>query len=214
MIEGETAWEMARDSLKEAYLAIFELITINLLWVALSLPIVTAPAAAAGLYYANNQLAHEKPTTWHTFFEGFRMYWQVGLRWFLVNIVVLPVLGYNIWFYGLSGQVSPPLATWMAGLFLVLTILWLVLGMYIFPLLLEQERPLIGKALRNSIVMVLRQPRVAAGLFFGLALLVALSTLLQVPWVLFSASLMAYLENRIAIYVIKKLKAVDANRPA
>jgi hypothetical protein len=33
---------------------------------------------------------------------------------------------------------------------------------------------LIGKALRNSLVMVLRQPGVAAGLFLGLALLAAL----------------------------------------
>jgi hypothetical protein len=47
-------------------------------------------------------------------------------------------------------------------------------------------------------------------LFLGLALLAALSTLLQVPWVLFSASLMAYLENRSVIYLIKRLKAIDA----
>ena len=100
----------------------------------------------------------------------------------------------------------------MAAMFLAVAILWMVLGIYFFPPLLEQERPLIGKALRNSVVMLLRQPPMALGLFLGLALLVLLSTLLQVPWMLFAASLLAYLENRSVIFLIKRLKAIDAEK--
>lgn len=73
-----------------------ELLTVNVLWVLLTIPIVTIPPAFAGLYYATNQLANDKKVTRHTFFDGFKKYFSKSYLWFLVNTVVIGLLIFNI----------------------------------------------------------------------------------------------------------------------
>lgn len=190
------------DALVDAYYEAVPLATFNVLWFILTLPVITALPATAGLYYATNQLAHQKHVTWRTFFEGFRSHFWLGWHWGLANLLVLMVLGFNFWFYG---RVEASWAVWAQGALLGLMGLWGFLQLYTFPLLLEQEDRRMRIALRNSLVLFLKHPAFSIGLAFFVMLLVLVSTFLLPPfWLLFTASLSAYLANRGTIDVIKR----------
>lgn len=198
---GRQIWE----SLVETYYNFSELAITNLLWLVFTIPLVTAAPAAAGLYYATNQLAHQNLVTWRTFFAGFRTHFWLGWRWGLSNLLVLTVLGVNFWFYG---QVQTSWADWVRGICLGLMGLWSLLQLYTFPLLLEQEDRRMRTAVRNSLVFFIRRPGFSISLSLFLVLAAVVSTLLLQPfWLLLTASLCAYLANRAAIYLIKDLQS-------
>lgn len=189
-----------RDVLVDAYYDAVPLVTTNILWFVLTLPLVTAPPAAAGLYYVTNRLAHRRSAGWRTFFEGFRSAFWLGWRWALTNLLALVVLGGSYWFYG---RIEAEWAGWVQGLLLGLAVLWGLLQIYTFPLLLEQEDRRMLMALRNSFVLFLKYPLTSLGLALLIVLLIVVSTLfLQPSWLLVTASLGAYLANRGTILLI------------
>jgi hypothetical protein len=194
----DTRW--IRDALIDAYYDAVPLVTTNVLWFVLTLPLVTAPPAAAGLYYVTNRLAHRRTASWRTFFEGFRLHFWLGWRWALTNFLTLVVLSGNFWFYGRMGA---GWSTWVQGFLLGLAILWGLLQVYTFPLLLEQEDCRILTALRNSAVLFIKYPVISLELALSVMLLLVVSTLfLQPSWLLATASLCAYLANRGTIILI------------
>ena len=196
------AW--IREALADAYYDSIPLITINLLWFLLTLLLVTAPPAAAGLYYATNRLAHRRSANWRTFFEGFRAHFWLGWRWVLTNLLVLAVLLGDAWFYGRMGW---GWGEWVQGFLVGLAILWGLLQIYTFPLLLEQQERRMLVAVRNSAVLYLRRPLFSIGLALVVILLIGLSTWLLPPcWLFFTASLSAFLANRGTIVLIESLQ--------
>jgi uncharacterized membrane protein YesL len=183
-----------RDALVDAYYDAIPLVTTNLLWFVLTLPLITAPPAAAGLYYVTNRLAHRRSASWRTFFEGFRSAFWLGWRWALTNLLALAVLGGSYWLYG---RIGAGWSGWVQGLLLGLAVLWGLLQTYTFPLLLEQDDRRMLTALRNSVVLFVKYPVTSLGLALLVALLIVVSTLLLPPsWLLATASLGAYLANR------------------
>lgn len=188
----------------DAYHYFFELVTINLCWLLLSIPLVTAAPAAAGLYYATNQLAHdEHEVTWRTFFTGFRQHFWLSWRWGALNLLVIAVLLSNIWFYQrFTGAWVP----WVETLFISLIFLWWLLQIYTFPLLLEQQNTSLRVALRNSLVFYLRQIRLALGMALLIMALIYLSIRFVPPaWGVLTISLCAYLANRMTILLIAEI---------
>lgn len=108
------------DWLVEAYHNMAELVIVNILWFLLTLLVVTAPPAVAGLYYATNQIAYEKAISWRTFFEGFRTFFWMSWRWALMVVLVAALLIFNYLFYhGFGTEWS----YWVQGAFLGLLIL-------------------------------------------------------------------------------------------
>jgi uncharacterized membrane protein YesL len=131
-----------------------ELMGANIRWVLLMLPIVTIPPAFAGLYYATSQLVHNKPSTGKTFFDGFRKYFQVSYFWFFSNVIVVGLLLLNINF-----TIQFPQILWLQllrGVYWVLLGVWMLLQFYSFPFLIQQEKPRLGLALRNSAILWLK----------------------------------------------------------
>ena len=88
-----------RDVLVDTYYDLIPLIVTNLLWFVLTLPVVTAFPAAAGLSYSANQVAKGKSVNWHTFFEGFREYLGYSYKWGFLTLVVYILLAIAVWFY-------------------------------------------------------------------------------------------------------------------
>lgn len=194
-----------RDALVDAYYESVPLIIINLLWFLLTLPLITAPPAVAGLYYATNRLAHRQSANWRTFFEGFRAHFWLSWRWALANLLVLTILAGDAWFYGRMGW---DWSYWLQGVFLALVILWGLLQIYTFPLLLEQEDRRMTTAVRNSAVLYLKHPLFSIGLALLVVLLVAVSTwLLPLCWLFLTPSLSAFLTNRGTIVLIEGSKS-------
>ena len=193
-----TLGEWFRDAIDSLEL----LILYNLFWLLLSIPLITAPPAAAGLFYATRMVALRREVSWRTFFDGFRDYFWLSWRWGLVNIFVTALFVSNILFYaGREGS----WADWIQGAFLALFILWLCSSLYIFPLLLEQDDRRVWIAWRNNLILMIKSP----GIFFGMGAVLlgiaVLSTILLLPvWFLVTGSLIAFLSNTTTFYLLDK----------
>ncbi|MBM3135084.1 MAG: DUF624 domain-containing protein, partial [Chloroflexi bacterium] len=87
------------SSLGGLYYELFLLVGVNLAWLGLSLLVVTAPPAAAGVYYLANHLAKGESVSFGLFVQGMRRYF--GRSWLLAIVVVAinALLVGNILFY-------------------------------------------------------------------------------------------------------------------
>jgi hypothetical protein len=191
-------------SLINAYDALFIIILSNLLSILLMLPalliplpiiavplsILCAALAFSGLFYTNYQVASGESVDWRTYFEGIRRYWWPGIRWTVLNGVVLFSTSFYLIFFSYREE------AWAAGLMgldLGLMAMWVLSQMLTFPLMLHQEQPRFRTALRNALVFLMRWPTISF-VFLLPALLLILLTLIFPPiGVFLSLGLIAYL---------------------
>ena len=179
-----------------------ELMNNNVRWVLLMLPIVTIPPAFAGLYYATSQLVQNEPSTRQTFFDGFKKYFRASYSWFFSNVLVVGLLLLNI-----NLSIRFPQVTWLQflrGVYWVLLGVWMLLQFYTFPLLIQQEEPRIGLALRNSALLWLKHSVFSLLLSIVIIVLIVVSILLFPLWFVISASLITYLANLGVFFLLSK----------
>ena len=179
-----------------------DLMVSNVLWVLLILPIITIPPAFAGLYYATLQQVHYKSVTRYKFFEGFRKYLRPSYGWFFSNVLVIGILLLNI-----NLSIRFPQLWWLQllrGVYWVLLIVWLLLQFYTFPLLIQQEKPRLGLALRNSAVLWLKHSIFSLLLSIIIIVLSVVSIMLFPLWFVITASLIAYLANLGVFFLLSK----------
>ncbi len=182
------AGEAIRSSLLRAWDGFWMVLEAEICWLVLSLPIVTAPLAVAGLYYSMHQLSSGESLEWKTFFSGARRYAGAGYRWFGFNLAVIGVLGFYLWFFSSSTVDWGPLA---GGLVAGVLALWAALQAFTFPFMLSQEKPSYRTALRNSLVFYLKWPAFAISLVFFNLVIIVLSIWIRFPWLVFTSSLTA-----------------------
>lgn len=201
--DGLYAW------LVEGFHNFFDILMANMLWALFTIPLLTAPPAAAGLYYVTNQLAHDQPVTWRTFFEGFRQYFWLSWRWALFNLLILAILLSNVVFYT---EMEGDIFFWVRAIFIALMLIWLLIQTYTFPLLIEQTEARILLALRNSVGLFAFNPKYAVGIAVAILLFAYLTTVFVWPaWLLFTAGLSAYLANRTTGYIVRQILASQKN---
>jgi uncharacterized membrane protein YesL len=186
-----------REQFIEVYIASVDLITANVVWFLLCLPLVTVFPATCGLYYAMNHFAHGRVGNGRLVWEGFRQYFWLSWKWGLSNLVVFGLLWVNIDFYR---QFEAGWAAWARTFMILFFILWGLLQLYTFPLLLEQEEPRLRTALRNSLVLFIRRPLQMFGWSFAIfTFALGSSSLLPPAWIVITASLCLYSSNRATI---------------
>ena len=174
----------------------------NVLWVLLILPVITIPPALAGLYYATLQLVHNKSGTRQKFFEGFKKYFRPSYGWFFLNIIVVGLLFFNI-----NLSIRFPEVWWLEllrGFYWIILGIWMLLQFYTFPLLIQQEKPRLGLALRNSAVLWLKHSVFSLLLSVVIIVLIVVSIFLFPLWFVLSASLIAYLANLGVFFLLSK----------
>ena len=197
-----------RDRAADAYVATIPLVTLNVAWFIMSIPIITIIPATAGLFYATNRLAHGKSAGWRTVVEGFRLYFWRSWLWGLLNVAVIVILASNLIFYSMSSSEWSLAARIMVG---AVILIWLALQMHTFPLMLEQEQPKLLQALRNSFVILMKRPVHSMGTALVVAVIIGVSLLvIQPAWIFITASLSAYLANRVTLSAIIKLTGKPA----
>lgn len=176
------------------------LVIANLLWVALSLPIVTMPPATAGLFALTNRLANGERARLSDYFQGVRTYllrsWQLVLADAIVPIIVLG----NFAFYA---QSQGALVTFLFGIWTLTLLYWLAMQPYLFPLMLEQVDKRLRITARNAALMVIKGPIFTLILLLISAAAITVSLLLVVPLLFVTASFLALLYN---YAVIERLK--------
>ncbi|MFL7793854.1 MAG: hypothetical protein AB8I69_17045 [Anaerolineae bacterium] len=163
------------------------------------LPLLLLPPALAGLWNAANRVAEELAVHWSDYFEGFRRYSWKSLGLALISILILAILGANIWFYAPGNnpwEIDPGLSLAIRIFFAILTALWLVYQMYPMAMLLEQTDQRVRTALRNAGVLILTRPGFSILLALILAITIAISTYLVIPWFVLTFSFMALVCNK------------------
>jgi uncharacterized membrane protein YesL len=178
----------------------------NLASVALSLAVVTIPAAYAGL----SRLSHTAQTTptasFADYWEGFRAHFWRGVAAGIANVVILGILWSNFASYSVR---SDWLFVVLRGVWLIILVVWFGVQLYTWPILEEMERPNLRGAIRNSAVMMLQNPSFTLTLLVALAIITLLSTALVIPWFLVTGSMIACIANAA---VLQRLAIVRAGR--
>jgi uncharacterized membrane protein YesL len=196
--DSQRAW------LVDFFSYLFVLMIANVLWAFFTVLIITAPPALAGLFYSTNQLAHQRAVSWRTFFEGFKAYFGVSWLWGLINLLVPILINMNVKFYRQFDQTWAHVTIWF---FTGLIVWWIVIQIFTFPFLIEQEKPRLRTAMTNSAVLITKKPLITVGVVVGIGLLAFLTTFYFLPaWLFLTASIITYLSNLVTIYTIKQMQ--------
>jgi uncharacterized membrane protein YesL len=180
-----------RDVLLDTYYMLIPLISINMYWFLLTLPLVTAPAALMALFATANQMTKGDSVGWGEFWEAFRSYFWTGWRWVLLDGLILGILSLNVWFY--RTNFNAEWAYLVDGLMVGFTILWVIVQCFVPAVLTMQEKKSIRMALRNSAGLIAYRPLVMAPAALGTLALCAVSTFYLPPvWIFITGSLSAY----------------------
>jgi uncharacterized membrane protein YesL len=125
------------------------LVLANLLWLLLTLPVVTAPAAAAGLFHLCREINDGREPRLPIFFEGFRKWFTPALKLGIFELVVGSVLWVNTDFYShLRGAAHVP-GMILSAVMIWLTVFFVLMHAHLYPLLAGGEtslRKLVKKA--------------------------------------------------------------------
>ncbi len=167
-------------------------VSANIVSILLSIPIITAPAAYAGLSYLSHTAQTTATATFSDFWTGFRLYFWRGLIAGLANVVVLGMLWVNLIGYQTR---TDPLFVVLRTLWILILFVWLGMQLYLWPMLEEMRHPTLYGGLRNAGVLILQNPGFTLALLAGVGILIVLSTMLIVPWILFTNSLIASIAN-------------------
>ena len=111
----------------------------------------------SGLQFVARELANGDIVMLSDQWDGFRRYWAITLRAWLLSVAVTIVIVANITFYASAG-LPPLLSVPLRLAWLYVLLLWLAIHLYVFPLLLEQEVKRIVLAYRNALVMTVSRP--------------------------------------------------------
>jgi uncharacterized membrane protein YesL len=190
--------------LVDAYINFIPLIVLNVIWFLLSLLLVTIPPALFGLHYAVNRLVHQRDADWRVLLEGVRLHFWRSWRWGLANLIVLPLLAVNIFFYSFEETLwAVPARLITIGLLVT----WMCIQIYVIPLVMEQRDQRLRVAFRNAFVICLKRPLYTLGYLLLFAIIIAFSVIVGPSWVFITVSLCAYIANRATINSIARLTA-------
>src|SRR5262245_31104415 len=131
------AWDCLTTTLRLVWRRLGLLLSANVIWLALSLPIVTWPAATAGLFYLINRVVKEeldfepRYARVSDFWEGFRRYGRRSSLLMLIDLLALLMIGVALRFYG---QSSIDALRWLVGPIGLIGLAWAGAQIYLCPL--------------------------------------------------------------------------------
>jgi len=185
-------WESVSTASRLFWRHLGMLVVANILWLLLSLPIVTWPAATAGLFYLVRRVVQEELDAPHQearladFWVGFRQYWLRSSVLSIIDLAGTVMIGVALVFYG--GSTREPLR-WLVGPIGLIGLAWITAQLYVYPLLLERtgSRPL--EIMREALLIALGYPLSSLSLLVTVLVLTIAAVALAGPvlFVFFSA---------------------------
>lgn len=163
-------------------------------------PFLPGPALV-GMHALARELARNEGVSWALFWQKTRQYWWVSTSMFFLSLLATIVLLTSMRFYLSSDNSILQLIgfAWIYGL-----VLWLIMQIYLLPLLLEQDETRISlrRVYRNAFVIAAAKPLLSlAMLIVSLILLVAgYFTVLGLPVIV--VPMIAVLANHALRYAI------------
>ncbi len=176
-------------------------VLVALVAILLSLTVVLYPLALFGVYEQGLDLSHGIRTGIIGFWKGFKTYWRKSLPWGLLNLLVIAILGFNVWFYS---NVNHPLALILMVLMILLVLFWLIWQFYSISCFFLQEEKTLKVAWKNGWAIILLQPGYALVIGLVMLILVGLSVVTFIPLFLGSVPLITLLGLRAVQATIKQ----------
>ena len=170
----------------------------------LSLTVVLYPMVLFGIYEQALDLTHGIRTGIMGFWQGFKRYWRKSLPWGLLNLFVVALLVFNVWFYR---NVDHPIALVLMVVMVFLVLFWLIWQFYSVSCFFLQEERTLKVAWKNGLAVILLQPGYAFIIAIVMLILLGLSLTTFIPLFLGSIPLTAILGLRAVQATIKQNEA-------
>jgi uncharacterized membrane protein YesL len=168
------------------------LVLANLLWVALSIPAVTAPAATAALFHVARKIANQEDVSIRDFFAGFRLHFLPALRVGAFDAVIGVLLWINFDFYAHLGGRAALVGALLAAVMIWIAAFFVFMHAHVFALIVEGEHGL-RATLRRAALLTLDNPAFTFGITLQTLSVAALCILTGVGLFLILGSLTAVL---------------------
>lgn len=200
-MQAKAAFPVILDSIKIWWKDWANQVLVSLVAILLSLTVVLYPLAIFGVYEQALDLSHGIRTGILGFWKGFKGYWRKSLPWGLLNLLVIGVLAFNIWFYL---NLDHPFALALMALMFGLLSFWLLWQFYTVSCFFLQEEKKLKIAWKNGLAIFLLQPGYAILIALAMLILVGLSVTTFIPFFLGSVPLIAMLGLRAVQATIKQ----------
>ena len=168
------------------------LVLANILWLLLSLPVVTWPAATAGLFYLVRRVVQEdlegspSEARLSDFWDGFRRHGLRSSVLMAIDVAGVGVIGVALLFYGRSTE--EPLR-WLVGPIGLAALAWIAAQLYVYPLLLQRPGNRPWEIMREALLVAIGYPLSSLSLLVTIIVLMIAAIALAGPvlFVIFSA---------------------------
>jgi uncharacterized membrane protein YesL len=174
------------------------LVVANILWLLLSLLIVTWPAATAGLFYLVRRVVQEEldsplqEARLADFWHGLRQYWLRSSVLSIIDLTGLGMIAVALVFYG--GSTREPLR-WLVGPIGLIGLAWITAQLYVYPLLLERAGSRPWEIMREALLMALGYPLSSLSLLVTVLVLAIAAVVLAGPVLLVFFSAIAMIQT-------------------
>lgn len=106
---------------------------VSILWIVFSLPVVTIGASTTALYYTSVKVIRRgRNYVWRSFWQSFKDNFKDATIMWVFILVFSGLLGFNVW---LTMQMTGTVGAILRGVYLLMAVLLLIAGIYIFPVL-------------------------------------------------------------------------------
>ena len=185
-------WESVATASRLFWRHLGMLVVANILWLLLSLLIVTWPAATAGLFSLVRRVVQEElgsspqEARLSDFWHGFRQYWLRSSLLTVIDLAGLGLIAVALVFYG--GSTAEPLR-WLVGPIGLIGLVWITAQLYVYPLLLERLTSRPWEVMREALLMAIGYPLSSLSLLVTVIVLTIAAVALAGPvlFVFFSA---------------------------
>ncbi len=154
------------------------LVLLNILWLALQIPIVTGPPATAVLYAIAQRMYKDEYWEMQELWPLLRQLFWPAWRWALPNLIILLVLTGNLYAYQNAAGAAWTVLRLVWGTALTV---WLMLNFFYWPFWWRQRDKSWRTTLANCGRFLLLNPGTAVILFIFSVTLISVSVLLAVP---------------------------------
>lgn len=181
-----------------------DVIILNILWVICSLPIFTIGAATTAVYYVTLKVAKDEDGhTIRDFFKSFRVNFIQSTVIWLILLAAGIIIGFDLYLFTVAQNLSLPFKVLMMSLFIALSIMYLSVFIYIFPV---QSRfyNTVKKTFINSIFMSVKHLPQTIAMFIEAGAIVLLMFTYVPQLILFGLPLVAFLNSYFLNPIFKK----------
>lgn len=178
----------------------------NMLWAIVSIPLVTLPAATAGLFAVMSARARgRQPDLLATFFCAMRRLWLKATLLAGINLLAGGLIALNLAILPRMDMTGDPFAFMARSVTLFMVVALLMVNLYAWPLLALLETMPLGRLLKSALQLAFAHPFWSMGVLVAAALPVLLSLLLpRGAFVIFTASAVAWIVCRGTWRVIRR----------